>query len=148
MTGAVPTCSASPRRFSVRVFDVVVAGGALVLTLPILVLVAVAIKLDSRGPLVDREVRVGRDGVVFELLTFRSSAADSAVTRPGRLLRRTSIDQLPLLWNVVRGDLGLFGPHPRFPTLAENVSTEDTAPPQVLPGITGLWALSDRQSAS
>jgi lipopolysaccharide/colanic/teichoic acid biosynthesis glycosyltransferase len=148
MTGAVSTGLSAPRRLSRRMVDVVVACGVLTLTLPILVLVAVAIKLDSRGPLIDRQVRVGRDGDDFELLAFRSVAAgdDSPVTRVGRFLRWSSIDELPQLWNVVRGDMGLVGPPPGLPT--QNLAPEDASQSPGRPGITGLWARSGRRSAS
>ena len=100
-----------------RVFDVTIAGLGLIVAAPFLALAALAVKLEDRGPVIYRQTRVGKDGVDFELLKLRTmivgaekkgagfavDKGDSRITRSGGLLRRLSIDELPQLWNVVRG---------------------------------------------
>ena len=109
-----------------RAFDVVLAGGALLLLLPVLILVALAIKLDSRGPVLFTQIRIGRANQMFRMKKFRSMRVehsdgageqstardDDRVTRVGRFIRKTSIDELPQLLNVVRGDMSIVGPRP------------------------------------
>lgn len=102
--------------------DRMLAALALVMLAPLLVVVAVAIRLDSRGPVLFRQARTGQNGRVFQILKFRSMTVgaglaqatrnDARVTRVGHWLRRTSIDELPQLWNVLRGDMALVGPRP------------------------------------
>ncbi len=114
-------------RITKRIFDVVVSGAILLLLSPVMALIAIAVLLDSRGPVLFRQRRVGLDGQEFTMLKFRSMVAgaeredtraglgirnDPRRTRMGRLLRRTSLDELPQLWNVVRGDMSLVGPRP------------------------------------
>ncbi|HYN31675.1 MAG TPA: sugar transferase [Ilumatobacteraceae bacterium] len=160
------------RRFLKRVFDVVVAGTALLLTLPVLLVAAMAIKLDSPGLLMCRHIRVGKDGVHFEMLRLRCTVVDAEptlseleavderseglpaegsdlrVTRVGRILRWSSIDELPQLWNVVRGNMSVIGPRPVLPSDDENLTPDMRNHVGVLPGITGLWEISDRSKAS
>src|SRR5437763_11215047 len=109
-----------------RAADLAVAGAALVVSSPLLALAALAVKLEDRGPILYRQARVGKDGRDFELLKLRTMVVgaehkgaglavdkgDARITRVGRLLRRTSLDELPQLWNVVRGDMSLIGPRP------------------------------------
>jgi lipopolysaccharide/colanic/teichoic acid biosynthesis glycosyltransferase len=108
-----------------RSTDVVIAGLALVVTSPVFAVIAIAIKIDSRGPVLFRQTRVGRHGHPFVILKFRSMttstdgpvvtvAGDSRVTRVGRFLRVSKLDELPQLWNVVRGDMSLVGPRPEM----------------------------------
>lgn len=109
-----------------RVFDLVVAGLGLVALSPVILLIGVAVKLGSPGPMMFRQQRVGRGGQDFFLLKFRSmqqqssgpevtAAGDSRVTRVGRVLRRSKLDELPSLWNVMRGEMALVGPRPEVP---------------------------------
>lgn len=112
-----------------RIFDVSVAGMMLIFSLPLLVIIAVMIKLESRGPLIYRQRRVGLDGREFDCLKFRSMRIDAErgekpgwttpndlrVTRVGRFIRRWSFDELPQLWNILTGDMGLIGPRPERP---------------------------------
>lgn len=109
-----------------RVVEIVLALGGLVVSSPLLFLAAVLIRSTSPGPILFRQQRVGRFGKGFELLKFRSMRVenggaqvtvkgDARVTRVGRLLRKSKIDELPELWNVVRGDLSLVGPRPEVP---------------------------------
>jgi lipopolysaccharide/colanic/teichoic acid biosynthesis glycosyltransferase len=140
-----------------RFFDLTVALAALVVSAPVLALIAVAIKISSRGPALFLQERIGWHGRRFFIVKFRSmvdhapylrnpdgsaysSNADPRVTRLGKMLRRTSLDELPQLWNVVRGEMSLIGPRPE---LAEGVRTyrpADFRRLHVRPGMTG-WAV-------
>lgn len=169
---AEPTSRSRVRLVLKRVFDVGASCFVLVLTVPILLVAALAIKLDSRGPVICRSVRVGRNNVRFEMLRLRSTAVDvdalrsdlegssdrsvplldvapePTVTRVGRVLRATSIDELPQLWNVLRGDMSLIGPRPALPSESESKAPDVAPEPRrVLPGITGIWQVSDRSKA-
>ena len=109
-----------------RTFDLALAGLGLVVASPLLAVAALAAKLEDGGPVLFRQVRVGKDGKDFELLKLRSMVVDAErqgagfavdrgdarITRVGRVIRRTSIDELPQLWNVVRGDMSVIGPRP------------------------------------
>jgi Undecaprenyl-phosphate glucose phosphotransferase len=143
------------QRFMKRVTDVVVASLALIFFLPVMALAAIAIKLDSPGPVIFRQVRKGFNGKRFVILKFRTMSVqengpnviqatrnDSRVTGIGRMLRSSSIDELPQLWNVLRGDMSLIGPRPHalahdnyFETLLRDYAFRN----HVKPGITG-WA--------
>jgi exopolysaccharide biosynthesis polyprenyl glycosylphosphotransferase len=138
-----------------RVFDVIVASFALILTLPLLLVIPVLIRLSGPGPVLFRQMRIGESGELFEMLKFRSmvpnaesgeavwaSENDPRTTGIGRMLRLTRLDELPQLWNVVRGEMSIVGPRPERPeflaVLGEHVpfwSRRDL----LRPGITG-WA--------
>jgi lipopolysaccharide/colanic/teichoic acid biosynthesis glycosyltransferase len=136
-----------------RAADVAVAGTALVLASPILAVAAAAVKLTSSGPALYRQVRVGRDGADFELLKLRTMVqgaetqgagfavdrGDPRITPVGRLLRRLSLDELPQLWNVVRGDMSVVGPRPTLRYQVERYTPRQMRRLEVRPGITG-WA--------
>ena len=136
-----------------RALDVAIAGTGLVLTSPVLAAAALAVKLGDGGPVLFKQARVGKDGQDFELLQLRPMVVgaetkgagyavdkgDSRITRVGRFLRRTSIDELPQLWNVVRGDMSLIGPRPTLRYQVERYSERQRRRLEVLPGITG-WA--------
>jgi len=136
-----------------RTLDVAIAGAGLALASPALALAALAIKLGDGGPVLFKQTRVGQDGRDFELLKLRTMVVgaelkgagyavdegDSRITRAGRYLRRTSIDELPQLWNVVRGDMSLIGPRPTLRYQVERYSERQRKRLDVLPGITG-WA--------
>ena len=136
-----------------RALDVAIAGTGLVLTSPLLAASALAVKLDDRGPILYRQARVGRDGRDFELLKLRTmivgaerqgagyavAAGDSRITRIGRFLRRTSLDELPQLWNVVRGEMSLIGPRPTLRYQVEQYDERQRRRLEIRPGITG-WA--------
>lgn len=116
-------------RFMKRTFDIVMAAALLAVFAPIGLLIALLIRLDSRGPILYAQVRIGRDGRIFRIQKFRSmrqgaevstgpvwsSPGDSRTTRIGSILRRTSLDELPQLWNVLKGDMSLVGPRPERP---------------------------------
>jgi lipopolysaccharide/colanic/teichoic acid biosynthesis glycosyltransferase len=136
-----------------RALDVAGASVALALASPALALAALAIKLDDGGPILYRQRRVGRQGDEFELLKLRTmvvgaesqgagwaiNEGDPRITRVGRLLRRLSLDELPQLWNVVRGEMSLIGPRPTLAYQVERYTPRQRRRLDVKPGITG-WA--------
>jgi lipopolysaccharide/colanic/teichoic acid biosynthesis glycosyltransferase len=136
-----------------RAADVAIAGGALVLASPLLGLAALAVKLGDGGPVLYRQTRVGKDGVDFALLKLRTMVVgaetqgagyavdrgDARITRAGRLLRRLSLDELPQLWNVIRGDMSVVGPRPTLRYQVDRYDDRQRRRLDVKPGITG-WA--------
>jgi lipopolysaccharide/colanic/teichoic acid biosynthesis glycosyltransferase len=136
-----------------RALDLVVAGIALVVTAPLLALAALAIKLDSPGPALYRARRVGRGGVEFELLKLRTMhtgndpvgvgtpvlPGDPRVTRVGAVLRRFSLDELPNLINVLRGEMAVVGPRPTLRAQVDDYTAHQLRRLEVKPGLTG-WA--------
>ena len=136
-----------------RAADVALAGVSLVLTGPVLAAAALAVKLEDGGPVLYRQTRVGKDGRDFEVLKLRSMVVgaerqglgyavdrgDARITRVGRILRRTSIDELPQLWNVVRGDMSVIGPRPTLRYQVERYDERQRKRLDVRPGLTG-WA--------
>jgi lipopolysaccharide/colanic/teichoic acid biosynthesis glycosyltransferase len=138
-----------------RAFDVAVAGLGLVMTSPIILAAAVAVKLDSGGPAFYRGPRVGRHGKVFQIYKLRTmqvgadgkgpavtSAGDQRVTAVGRLLRRTKADELPQLLNVLKGDMSLVGPRPEHPEYVKHYPPDQRDSLKVRPGMTGPSALA------
>lgn len=155
-----------------RLFDVVAATAVLLAVLPVMVAVAVLILLTDGRPILFRQVRVGRQGRLFTILKFRTMVTgaermldglkahnerrgplfkmthDPRVTRLGRFLRDSSLDELPQLLNVIRGDMSLVGPRPALPEETLEFRYEHLAARhQVRPGITGLWQISARHEA-
>ena len=145
-----------------RALDVAIAGTGLALTSPVLAAAALAVKLGDGGPVRFRQSRVGKDGRDFELLKLRTMVVgaetkgagfavdkgDTRITRVGRFLRRTSLDELPQLWNVVRGDMSLIGPRPTLRYQVERYSERQRRRLEVLPGITGWAQIHGRASLS
>ena len=143
-----------------RAADVAIAGSALVLASPVLALAALAVKLEDGGPVLYRQTRVGRDGVDFELLKLRTMVVgaetmgaglsvdhgDSRITRTGRLLRKLSLDELPQLWNVVRGEMSVIGPRPTLRYQVEQYDERQRQRLDVKPGITGWAQVNGRAS--
>ena len=143
-----------PNRFK-RIIDLLVCVPALLLSLPLWAIIALAIRLGSPGGVLFRQERVGRNGRLFVLWKFRTMQANtptlptdqmsaqlgqSRVTRVGRLLRRTSLDELPQLVNVIRGEMSLVGPRPALPMQTDlNARRQAAGVHRLLPGITG-WA--------
>ncbi len=129
--------------------------------LPVMVLIALAIKKDSKGPVFFKQKRVGKNGRIFNMYKFRSMHKDAPkyavnpdtnfdprITRVGRFLRRTSLDELPQIINVLKGEMSFVGPRPEMPFIVEQYNEIHKERLQVLPGITGLWQLSgDRKKA-
>jgi lipopolysaccharide/colanic/teichoic acid biosynthesis glycosyltransferase len=136
-----------------RALDLAAAGTGLALASPLLALGALAVKLEGGGPVLYRQTRVGKDGADFELLKLRTmvvgaeklgagyavNRGDPRITRAGRVLRRLSLDELPQLWNVVRGDMSLIGPRPTLRYQVDQYDERQRHRLDVKPGITG-WA--------
>ncbi len=157
-----------PQRLAKEVFDRVGAALALVVLAPVFLAVAVAVTLDSRGPVFFRQTRVGRDGRPFSMVKFRTMVTgaerlkadlehrneahgllfklrtDPRVTRVGRWLRRYSVDELPQIVNVLRGQMSMVGPRPPLPREVEMYEGHVSRRLLVKPGITGLWQVSGR----
>lgn len=140
-----------------RFFDVTAAGIGLLLLSPVWLLLVVLIRLDSKGPAFYRAARVGREGKLFRLYKFRSmvvdadqqgpgitSAADRRVTRIGVFLRRSKLDELPQLWNVLKGEMSLVGPRPEDPRYVALYTPAQRAVLQARPGITSAASLTYR----
>jgi exopolysaccharide biosynthesis polyprenyl glycosylphosphotransferase len=155
-----------------RLVDIVVAGAGLAILSPALTLVAAVIKLDSAGPIFFASLRVGKKGQTFTCFKFRTMvenaeqlksslrhlnerdgvlfkiAEDPRLTQVGKLFRKFSIDELPQLWNVLRGDMSLVGPRPPIPSECKQYSLDQLRRLYVTPGLTGLWQVTARQNPS
>jgi exopolysaccharide biosynthesis polyprenyl glycosylphosphotransferase len=154
---------------SKRVVDCVLSGLGLLALLPVFLLTALAVRLDSRGPALFCQDRVGRDGKLFRCWKFRSMYLDAEkrkaelmkqnemsggvlfkmkedprITRVGKFIRKASIDELPQLWNVFIGDMSLVGPRPAVPAEVDQYTPYQRGRLQVKPGITCLWQVSGR----
>jgi lipopolysaccharide/colanic/teichoic acid biosynthesis glycosyltransferase len=143
-----------------RALDLLVASLALALAAPLLALAAILIKLESRGPVFYRQRRVGRDGKPFELWKLRTMVpgaesmgagiyvveGDSRITRTGRLLRRFSLDELPNLVNVLRGEMAIVGPRPTVQEQVDRYTDRQRRRLEVKPGITGWAQVNGRTS--
>lgn len=152
-----------------RLLDVSVAIIALLLLSPLLLLTAILIRIDSPGPIIFRQERVGLRGITFNLIKFRSMYIDAEqrkaeliannemvggvifklkndprITRIGKFIRRYSIDELPQLWNVLRGDMSLVGPRPALPNEVEQYTISERRRLLAVPGITCIWQVSGR----
>lgn len=134
-----------------RIFDITVALTGLIILAPILVVVAILIKLNSPGSVFFRGERIGQGGKIFHILKFRSMVSDAPqkgaaitcqgdprITRIGRLLRKTKLDELPSLVNVLKGEMSLVGPRPEAPSWVERYTSRQRAVLTIKPGITGL----------
>ena len=152
-----------------RALDVVASAILLVLLMPVFLAVAVAIHLEDPGPILFKQTRVGRWGSLFTMWKFRSMYTDAEerkkdlmaqnemqggvifkmkddprVTKVGRVIRKTSIDELPQLWNVLKGEMSLVGPRPPVPQEVNEYSLSDRRRLEVIPGITCIWQVSGR----
>jgi len=161
------------RRVVKKVVDRVLVVAAAVVALPVLLVIAVAVRLDSPGPVLFRQTRVGAKGQYFEMFKFRTMCVDAEarlaevagsqdagntvlykmrhdprVTRVGRVLRRYSLDELPQLLNVLRGQMSLVGPRPPLPREVEGYEPDAVRRLRVQPGLTGLWQVSGRSDLS
>lgn len=144
--------------YAKTIVDFFISSGIIILTSPLWFLIAVAIKLESPGPVFFTHQRVGKDGKTFQMYKFRtmySSAKkyamapamrdDPRITRVGRLLRRWSLDELPQLLNVLKGQMGMVGPRPEMVFIAQNYQPWERERLEVKPGITGLWQVAGRK---
>jgi len=152
--------------YAKRAADVVAASALLLVLLPLLLVIAAAVIVDSGAPVLFRQARIGRGGKAFEMLKFRTmqsdrrtrslgppldmserrvrhkSIRDPRVTRLGRFLRRSCLDELPQLWNVVRGEMSLVGPRPELPSIVDAYQPWQHVRHLVAPGITGWWQIN------
>ena len=161
-------------KWTKRAFDVAASAALLLMLAPVFAVVALAVRLSDGGTVIFRQQRVGRTGEPFEFLKFRSMVIDAEarraeleqlardrgndvlfkmsddprITRVGRLLRRYSLDELPQLWNVLRGDMSLVGPRPALPQEVSDYDLDARRRLAVRPGITGLWQVSGRSDLS
>lgn len=155
-----------------RLFDLMVSIAAVVFTAPILLFAAMAIKLESPGPILFRQERVGRDGRLFQIYKLRTMSVDAEerkaelmamnesdgalfkirndprITRVGRVLRSLSIDEIPQFFNVLRGEMSVVGPRPALPEEVSQWDPDLHERLRVLPGITGMWQVRGRSDAS
>lgn len=160
------------QRVAKRLFDIGVSGLLILATAPLMALVAVLVKMDSRGPILFRQERVGMEGKLFGMLKFRSMVPDAEsrlaelsslnegsgvlfkikndprVTRVGRILRKYSLDELPQLFNIFAGSMSLVGPRPPLPREVEAYERDVRRRLLVKPGLTGLWQVSGRSNLS
>jgi exopolysaccharide biosynthesis polyprenyl glycosylphosphotransferase len=167
-----PTIRNGWRATAKRVFDITIAVAALVATIPVVAVVAVANRVKSPGPVFFRQVRVGRDGQLFEIIKLRTMVVDAEarkaelmahnesdgalfkirndprVTPIGRLLRKLSLDELPQFWNVLRGEMSVVGPRPALPDEVAQWPADAHDRLRVLPGITGMWQVSGRSDTT
>ena len=152
-----------------RALDIVASALLLVLLAPLFLVVALAIRLEDPGPVLFRQTRVGRWGSLFTMWKFRSMYTDAEerkkelmaqnemaggvlfkmkndprITKVGRIIRKASIDELPQLWNVLKGDMSLVGPRPPVPQEVDQYSLSDRRRLEVIPGITCIWQVSGR----
>lgn len=167
-----PTIRDGWRRTAKRAFDLSLALVGIVLTAPIVLGAMIAIRLDSKGPMFFAQYRVGKDGSLFRMIKLRTMVADAEerksmlleqnesdgplfkirddprITRVGRLLRKTSVDEFPQFWNVIRGEMSFVGPRPALPNEVEQWPEKVHERLRVLPGITGRWQVSGRSDTS
>ena len=136
-----------------RVMDLTISAVVLVMLSPLFVITAIAIKCDSKGPILFKQLRTGKDGKEFYIFKFRSMVADNDVmdtscddkyTRVGKVIRRTSIDELPQFVNVFLGQMSFIGPRPWVPQYWNNMNEAERGRAKVRPGITGLAAANGR----
>ncbi|HUC00757.1 MAG TPA: sugar transferase [Solirubrobacterales bacterium] len=167
--GITPPVLPRSSRFLKRAMDVLGASLLLVIAAPVIAVCAIAIKLDSRGPVLFRQTRIGREGRRFQLLKCRTMVVgaeqrraellaqskdpgwllldhDPRITRVGRFLRRSSLDELPQLWNVLRGEMSLVGPRPIVEDEDRQLEGWRRTRIDLTPGITGLWQVLGRTS--
>ena len=167
--GINPPALTPSARLIKRAMDVAIALPVLVLSAPVLAAVAIAVRVSSPGPIFYSQQRVGRDGSLFRLYKFRTMVQnaddlaedlkslsahpawlllekDPRITKAGGFLRRASLDELPQLWNVVKGDMSLVGPRPMSPSVHDHISGWGLRRLDLTPGLTGLWQVLGRTS--
>ncbi len=144
----------STQLFVKRTMDVLISVVALIVSIPIFAVLLIVIPLTSPGRAIFRQKRVGKDGKIFTMYKFRTMVSpitngvrpkdptDHRVTRLGRILRRTSIDEIPQFINVLKGDMSIVGPRPEMQFIVERYTPEQRKRLSVTPGITGPWQLS------
>lgn len=142
-------------QFGKRILDLILAVIILIVTLPVTILVALAIKLESKGPVIFTQERTGKAGVNFKLKKFRSMTVDNdvrdltkgnQVTKVGKFIRATSLDEIPQLINVLKGDMSFIGPRPWIPEYYKHMNAKQRCRVNVRPGITGLAQAKGRNT--
>jgi len=160
------------QRVAKRLFDIVFSSGCIIVLLPLMAILSCVVKLDSPGPILFRQERIGIEGRSFRMLKFRSMVVDAEgqlsslaalnegsgvlfklkndprVTRVGRVLRKYSLDELPQLFNILNGSMSVVGPRPPLPAEVENYEHDVRRRLLVKPGLTGLWQVSGRSNLS
>ncbi|WP_308638432.1 sugar transferase [Paenibacillus silvisoli] len=156
-----------------RAIDIVCAAVGLICLTPLFIIVAILIKIeDPRGPVFFHQIRIGKNEKPFRMYKFRSMVSnaeelleellmqneiqgamfkmkkDPRITRIGKFIRKTSIDELPQLWNVIKGDMSIVGPRPPLPREVAEYTSHDKLRLKVMPGCTGLWQISGRNGLS
>lgn len=158
--------------FTKRVFDVVTSTLGLIVLSPVMAVIAYKVKYEDGGPIIYKQVRVGKDGKQFEMYKFRSMVVnadqllakikdqnevdgamfkmkhDPRITKVGHFIREHSLDELPQLFNVLKGDMSLVGPRPPLPSEVEQYTNYDKQRLYVVPGCTGLWQATERNNVS
>lgn len=156
--------------FTKRVFDVVTSTLGLIVLSPVMAVIAYKVKYEDGGPILYKQVRVGKDGKQFEMYKFRSMVVnadqllvkikdqnevdgamfkmkhDPRITKVGHFIREHSLDELPQLFNVLKGDMSLVGPRPPLPSEVEQYTNYDKQRLYVVPGCTGLWQATERNN--
>ena len=147
-------------RYIKRALDVVLSAVGLVVLSPLLALIALAIRLDSPGPVVFHQKRFGKDRKLFEIYKFRTMRVDAPrdvptndlrgskgyITRVGRILRMTSLDELPQLWNILKGDMSIVGPRPALPREVEQYGDYEKQRLYVTPGLSCYWQIAPHRN--
>ena len=141
-------------KFVKRFLDILLALIMFVVLIPLIILISICIKIDSPGPILFRQIRTGKGGVDFELLKFRSMSKDNDVydfkkgdkiTRVGKVIRKTSLDELPQLLNIIKGDMSFIGPRPWLTICYDYFTPYHKKRNDVKPGLTGLAQVSGRK---
>jgi len=145
-------------RFVKRLMDLVVSALALLIFAPFWILLIILVRLDSKGPAIFSHIRVGKNGKLFRLYKFRTmhtgagkqefaptSLKDPRITGMGRILRRTSLDELPQIWNILKGEMSLVGPRPEMEFIVNKYTAMQKNRLLVKPGLTGLWQVLGRK---
>ena len=137
------------KKYFKRFFDILISLMVIIVLIPIFLIVFIAIKIEDRGPVIYKQIRTGKKGKNFNIYKFRSMTVetekkgkkmthDQRVTKVGRFLRKTSIDELPQVINVLKGEMSIIGPRPWIPEYYQNFNKKQKQRCDVLPGITGL----------
>ncbi len=147
-------------KFVKRFFDIILALIGFIISLPIFIIISILIIKDSKGPIIFNQRRIGLNGKPFKLFKFRSmyidtpkyahcpiSASDPRITKIGKWLRKTSLDELPQIINILKGDMSLVGPRPEMPFIVEKYNSIEKNRLLVKPGLTGLWQVSPHRNA-
>ena len=140
-----------------RLFDIIISLFGIAISSPIMLIIAIAIKLDSEGPVIFKQERTGKDGKIFKVWKFRTMAASNNVrdfskadqhTKVGTFLRKTSLDELPQFFTILMGHMSFIGPRPWIPEYFENMNEEQRHRVDVTPGLTGLAQAKGRNNIS